>query len=60
MSKKERLICYPIFLAAATLFLLAFSLWESPLYTHWYGCDASFFNGGQRDHAGVGALCGFL
>lgn len=44
MSKKERLICYPIFLVTAVLFLLAFSLWESPLYTHWYGCDASFFS----------------
>ncbi|MBR6485366.1 MAG: hypothetical protein IKT17_01625 [Lachnospiraceae bacterium] len=25
------------------LFIYAFSLWISPLYKHWYGCDASFF-----------------
>nr|MCR5266921.1 hypothetical protein [Lachnospiraceae bacterium] len=35
---------YPVFLIASTLYLLAFSLWESPLYPHWYGCDASFFS----------------
>lgn len=26
------------------LFVLIFALWESPLYPHWYGCDASFFS----------------
>ncbi len=40
----EKRILYPIFFLSAVLFLLAFSLWESPLYTHWYGCDASFFS----------------
>lgn len=25
------------------LFMLIFSLWTTPLYTNWYGCDASFF-----------------
>ena len=25
------------------LFLLVFSLWTSPFYKNWYGCDASFF-----------------
>lgn len=25
------------------LFLLVFSLWTTPLYKNWYGCDASFF-----------------
>ncbi len=41
---KERFIAYPVFLIVSVLFLLAFSLWESPLYKHWYGCDASFFS----------------
>ena len=25
------------------LFLLVFSLWTSPMYRNWYGCDAAFF-----------------
>ena len=44
MTKRERLIIYPVLFIIAVLFLLAFSLWESPLYPHWYGCDASFFS----------------
>ncbi|MCR5223123.1 MAG: hypothetical protein K6D90_09705 [Lachnospiraceae bacterium] len=44
MTKRERFIIYPVFFVIAVLFLLAFSLWESPLYPHWYGCDASFFS----------------
>ncbi|MBO4901409.1 MAG: hypothetical protein J5518_01260 [Lachnospiraceae bacterium] len=44
MHKKERFIAYPILFIVSVLFLLAFSLWESPLYRYWYGCDASFFS----------------
>ncbi len=44
MTKRERILSYSIFFIVAVLFLLCFSLWESPLYTHWYGCDASFFS----------------
>lgn len=29
--------------ALSFLFLLIFSLWTSPFYKNWYGCDASFF-----------------
>ena len=44
ITGKERAVAYPVFIAVSVLFLLAFSLWESPLYVHWYGCDASFFS----------------
>ena len=51
MEKKEhtlsdktiRLLTYIGLAPVAGLFILAFSLWTSPLYVHWYGCDASFF-----------------
>ncbi|MCR5791173.1 MAG: hypothetical protein K6G83_14925 [Lachnospiraceae bacterium] len=31
-------------LIVSALFLLFFSLWTSPFYVHWYGCDCSFFS----------------
>lgn len=34
---------YAAFLIISVLFMLAFSLWTSPAYRNWYGCDASFF-----------------
>lgn len=30
-------------LAVSAVFMLVFSLWTSPFYKNWYGCDASFF-----------------
>ncbi|MCR4739212.1 MAG: glycosyltransferase family 39 protein [Lachnospiraceae bacterium] len=33
-----------ILLAVSFLFEMLFSLWTSPFYKHWYGCDASFFS----------------
>ena len=44
ISWRERVVVYPVLIVIAVLFLLAFALWESPLYVHWYGCDASFFS----------------
>lgn len=44
ITRKERLITHAILLIVSFLFLLFFSLWESPLYKYWYGCDASFFS----------------
>ena len=38
-----RLFTMAAFLPLSFLFMYAFSLWISPLYEHWYGCDASFF-----------------
>jgi len=37
------LIKYGIILIFSILYLLVFSLWTTPLYKNWYGCDASFF-----------------
>ena len=34
---------YFALLLVSVLFLLFFSLWTSPFYEHWYGCDCSFF-----------------
>lgn len=42
-DKTIRFLTYAGLAPAAALFILAFSLWTSPLYDHWYGCDASFF-----------------
>ena len=42
-DKTIRILTYAGLAPAAALFILAFSLWTSPLYDHWYGCDASFF-----------------
>ncbi|MFT3982300.1 MAG: hypothetical protein QM697_00220 [Lachnospiraceae bacterium] len=35
---------YVILFLVSIVFLLAFSLWTSPFYHFWYGCDASFFS----------------
>ena len=42
-DKAIRILTYSGLAPLAALFVLAFSLWTSPLYDHWYGCDASFF-----------------
>lgn len=44
ITVRERIISYVILLIVSILFILAFSLWESPLFKDWYGCDASFFS----------------
>lgn len=44
ITVKERIISYVILLILSILFISAFSLWESPLFKDWYGCDASFFS----------------
>lgn len=38
-----KIITYICLAAVSVGFLYAFSLWTSPNYEHWYGCDASFF-----------------
>ncbi len=40
---KQRIIEYIGLFIASTTHLLLFSLWTSPFYPLWYGCDASFF-----------------
>ncbi len=42
-NRSKTIITYIALFAVSALFMLAFSLWMSPLYRHWYGCDASFF-----------------
>lgn len=42
----ERAVMWLTLIGAAAvsfLFMLIFSLWTSPYYKNWYGCDASFF-----------------
>ena len=34
---------YVAMLPVSAVFMYIFSLWTSPLYREWYGCDASFF-----------------
>ncbi|HAG69384.1 MAG TPA: hypothetical protein DCL38_05365 [Lachnospiraceae bacterium] len=43
-AKAAAVLRYALLLVVAALFLLIFSLWTSPFYKHWYGCDASFFS----------------
>ena len=40
----QRVLEYFILFLISVIFMLAFSLWESPYYQNWYGCDASFFS----------------
>lgn len=40
---KQKLLEYIILFIVSTTHLLLFSLWTSPFYKYWYGCDASFF-----------------
>lgn len=42
-DKVKETTVYLGFLAVSITFMLIFSLWTSPVYKHWYGCDASFF-----------------
>jgi len=49
------IIKYPILLIFSFIYLLVFSLWTTPLYKDWYGCDASFFT-----MAGRGILNGWV
>ena len=42
-DKTVRLLTYAAFLIISFLFMYSFSLWISPRYKNWYGCDASFF-----------------
>nr|MCR5107269.1 hypothetical protein [Lachnospiraceae bacterium] len=39
----KSILPYLILLVISFLFILLFSLWTSPFYKNWYGCDASFF-----------------
>lgn len=34
---------YTLLFLISVIFLMLFSLWTSPFYKNWYGCDASFF-----------------
>lgn len=43
-GKKEKIIAHAVLLVVSVLFMLFFSIWESPLFKDWYGCDASFFS----------------
>lgn len=40
---RQKIIEYIILFVVSTTHLLLFSLWTSPFYKYWYGCDASFF-----------------
>ena len=42
-DKLIRLLTYICLAVGAAAFMLAFSLWTSPINKNWYGCDASFF-----------------
>lgn len=50
-----QIIKYPFLLLFSFVYLLVFSLWTTPLYKDWYGCDASFFT-----MAGRGILKGWV
>jgi len=39
----KQVIHYIGLLVFSTFFMMLFSLWTSPFYKNWYGCDASFF-----------------
>lgn len=43
-TKTERTVVYIVLLVVSVLFMSFFSIWESPLFKDWYGCDASFFS----------------
>ena len=40
---RQKIIEYIILFIVSTTHLFLFSLWTSPFYKFWYGCDASFF-----------------
>lgn len=43
ISTRQTVMEYIGLLIASTTHLFLFSLWTSPFYKQWYGCDASFF-----------------
>lgn len=43
-ARLQKCLEYVILFLVSVVFLLAFSLWTSPFYRNWYGCDASFFS----------------
>ena len=42
-NRLKNITAYIVLFLVSVFFMWAFSLWISPLYKHWYGCDASFF-----------------
>lgn len=52
---RKSIIKYVVLFILSVCFLLIFSLWTSPIYKGWYGCDASFFT-----MAGRGILSGWI
>ncbi|MCR5686957.1 MAG: hypothetical protein K6G58_02945 [Lachnospiraceae bacterium] len=40
---RQKIMEYTALFFVSTIHLLLFSLWTSPFYRLWYGCDASFF-----------------
>lgn len=40
---RQKIMEYVILFIVSTTHLFLFSLWTSPFYKYWYGCDASFF-----------------
>ncbi|MBR4573281.1 MAG: hypothetical protein IKO16_00055 [Lachnospiraceae bacterium] len=40
---RQKIVEYTGLFIVSTVHLLLFSLWTSPFYPNWYGCDASFF-----------------
>ena len=42
-DRKQQAAEYMLLFFVSLIFLLLFSLWTSPFYKNWYGCDASFF-----------------
>ena len=55
MNSGLHILKYVALFLFSALFLLVFSLWTSPFYKNWYGCDASFFT-----MAGRGILNGWV
>lgn len=43
IPQKQRVLEYIGLFMVSTIHLLLFSLWTSPFFKLWYGCDASFF-----------------
>lgn len=43
LNIKQKILEYFILFIVSTTHLFLFSLWTSPFYKYWYGCDASFF-----------------
>lgn len=39
----QKIAEYALLFVISVIFITVFSLWTSPFYRNWYGCDASFF-----------------